>query len=221
MLPVLYYHRVGPFRPGAPRKMTVTPENFRRQMTYLRKRRYEFVPLDRVDERRKGIAITFDDGYRDLLEHGLPVLDELSIPAAFFLVAGAAGGMDTWYRSEERILDWREARELVRRGHVVGSHGLTHAPLTDIPPNAVAREVGESRKILEDRLGVAVTRIAYPQGKFNAAVIDAVRAAGYAEAWGTESGDGTAFQRRRFRISASTGIVRFAAKILKIRVGYY
>ena len=44
MNPVFYYHRVGPFRSGAPRKMNVTPENFRRQMEHLRKRKYAFLP---------------------------------------------------------------------------------------------------------------------------------------------------------------------------------
>ena len=171
--------------------------------------------------RRKGIAVTFDDGYREVMEHALPVLTELKIPATFFLVAGAAGGTDAWYRGEERILDWKEARELVRLGHAVGSHGLTHAPLTELAPRERDREISVSKKALEDRLGIPVTRLAYPQGRFDSAVIDAVQAAGYEEAWATESGDGSRFQRRRFRVSASTGIVRFAAKILKIRVGYY
>lgn len=199
--------------------MTVTPENFRKQMAHLRRRGYAFAPLGGAG--RKAISISFDDGYRDLLEHGLPILEEMNIPAAFFLVAGAAGRKDDWYRGEESILDWSEARELVKRGHTIGSHSLTHATLDRLAPGDVRREVRESRKILEDRLGVPITRFAYPQGVFTPEIIEAVREAGYEEAWATETGDDSRYQRRRFRISANTGIVRFAAKIFKIRMGYY
>lgn len=219
MTPVLYYHRVGPFRAGAPRKMTVTPENFRKQMAHLRRRGYAFVPLGGAG--RKAIAVSFDDGYRDLLEFGLPILEEFKISAAFFLVAGAAGKTDSWYRGEEAILDWSEARELAKRGYAIGSHGLTHATLDRLSPAEVRREVGDSRKILEDRLGIPIRRFAYPQGVFTPEIIEAVREAGYDEAWATESGDDSRYQRRRFRVSANTGIVRFAAKIFKIRLGYY
>jgi peptidoglycan/xylan/chitin deacetylase (PgdA/CDA1 family)/CelD/BcsL family acetyltransferase involved in cellulose biosynthesis len=40
----------------------------------------------------RAIALTFDDGYRDNLEHGVPVLERLGLPATFFLVPGILSG---------------------------------------------------------------------------------------------------------------------------------
>lgn len=41
----------------------------------------------------RAIALTFDDGYRDNLELGAPVLERLGLPATFFLVPGILSGM--------------------------------------------------------------------------------------------------------------------------------
>jgi peptidoglycan/xylan/chitin deacetylase (PgdA/CDA1 family) len=40
----------------------------------------------------RAIALTFDDGYRDNLELGVPVLERLGLPATFFLVPGILSG---------------------------------------------------------------------------------------------------------------------------------
>ncbi len=223
MLPVLYYHRVGHFREGAERKMNVTPDQFRRQMEHLTRRKYAFVTLDEMlaGPKRKCAAITFDDGYRDLLEHALPVLDELKIPATFFIVTGAVGAKDAWYRGEERVMDWSDLQGLLKRGHAIGSHSISHPPLTKVSVADARREIADSKKALEDRLGVAIRHFAYPQGLNSAEVRDAVRDAGYVAGWATKSGDGSTFARRRFRVPADIGRVRFALKILKIRLGYY
>jgi peptidoglycan/xylan/chitin deacetylase (PgdA/CDA1 family) len=61
---------------------------------------FHFVSLDEVgDHLRNGIpferpvaAITFDDGYRDVYEHALPVLERRGIPAAMFVVTDLVGG---------------------------------------------------------------------------------------------------------------------------------
>jgi peptidoglycan/xylan/chitin deacetylase (PgdA/CDA1 family) len=223
VLPVLYYHRVGPFRPGAERKMNVTPETFRKHMRYLRWRKYAFVTLDEAmaAPAKKSVAVTFDDGYRDLMEHALPLLDEMRIPATFFIVAGAVGKTDAWYRAEERIMEWDDVRELLKRGHAVGSHTMTHAPLTKIAAGDARREIAESKRVLEDKLGAPMRHFAYPQGLNSPELRDVVREAGYAAGWATKSGDGSNFARRRFRVPADLGVVRFGLKMLKIRAGYY
>ena len=218
MTPVLYYHRVGPFRRGAPRKMTVTPENFKAQMHFIRRSGIDVLTLDQVLEGRTGVALTFDDGFRDCMEHALPVLRSLGFPATFFIVAGAVGGTDTWMRvttmPEERIVDWDDLRRLLDAEMTIGSHSMTHATLS-------AAEVKESRKVLEDRLDVRVNHFAYPRGETTSEAVGWVRESGYAAAWATKSGDADRFTRRRLPVSANASLAHFGSRLHKARLCYY
>jgi peptidoglycan/xylan/chitin deacetylase (PgdA/CDA1 family) len=90
---VLTYHRVNdeghPFFGGVPLGL------FRRQMETVR-RLFSVLPLEDLVRRsregtvpRNGLAITFDDGYRDNFENAFPILRELGLPATIFLVPDA------------------------------------------------------------------------------------------------------------------------------------
>lgn len=102
---VLGYHRVveridgdGPVNPS----LCITQESFRRQMEQLRER-FVVLPLSYVVRALSGelelahdaIAVTFDDGYRDVLLRAAPILRELEIPASVFVPTGfvSAGGV--------------------------------------------------------------------------------------------------------------------------------
>jgi peptidoglycan/xylan/chitin deacetylase (PgdA/CDA1 family) len=103
---ILGYHRVAD-ESFDPWSLTVHPEHFRRHMGLLR-RTFEPVPLNAVEmasssgsgRSRKGfpVAVTFDDGYRDVVENALPVLEEFEIPATLFIVTDGLGGTFWWDR---------------------------------------------------------------------------------------------------------------------------
>lgn len=218
MTPVLYYHRVGPFRPGAPLKMTVTPENFKSQMHFLRRNRVPVLTLEAVLAGGEGVALTFDDGFKDCAEYALPVLSALRFPATFFIVTGAVGGTDTWMRvtpmPEERIFDWDDLKRLLDAGMAVGSHSVTHTRLSE-------SEVADSKRVLEERLGVRVDHFAYPRGEHTPESVEWVRRAGYKAGWATKGGTSDPFLRRRLPVSASATLADFASRLLKARLGYY
>lgn len=219
MIPVLYYHRVGPFAPGAERKMNVEPDRFRAQMEHLA-RKYRPATLDEVLAGAKGAAaVTFDDGYRDLMAHALPVLKELKIPATFFIVAGALGAKDAWYRGEHDIMTWADLEELKKAGMEIGSHTMTHARLPELDDDKLRWEVVESKRLLEEKLG-PIRHFAYPQGKRDERVKRAVRDAGYRAGWATKSGEGGDFAIRRLRVAADESRFRFAWKLLRARWGF-
>jgi CelD/BcsL family acetyltransferase involved in cellulose biosynthesis/peptidoglycan/xylan/chitin deacetylase (PgdA/CDA1 family) len=90
---ILCYHRVG--TGGVPLYSGLEPEIFERQMRFLRKH-YRTVSFDTlVDELARGgppgqsVAVTFDDGYRDVYRHAFPVLQKYQIPATIYLTAEA------------------------------------------------------------------------------------------------------------------------------------
>jgi peptidoglycan/xylan/chitin deacetylase (PgdA/CDA1 family) len=76
-------------------------------------------------------------------------------------------------------LTWDQIRELQTAGWVFGSHTLTHPLLTDLDEEAVAHELVESRRLLEERLDCEVRGLAYPNGRHDAGVRRLAAAAGY------------------------------------------
>jgi peptidoglycan/xylan/chitin deacetylase (PgdA/CDA1 family) len=196
----------------------VTPENFRSQMHFLRRSRLEVLTLDRVLAGDSGVALTFDDGYRDCLQHALPVLRALRFPATFFIVAGRVGETDAWPRPagvpEERLMGWEDLEALAGEGMAIGAHSMTHGPLT-------REEVTESKRVLEARLGVKVDHFAYPKGEHTPESEAWVREAGYRAGWATRSGNADPFTRQRLPVSGQASLADFAARLLKSRLGYY
>jgi peptidoglycan/xylan/chitin deacetylase (PgdA/CDA1 family) len=109
---VLNYHRVNELGP-ADNHLVVTAENFREHVRLLAQK-YRSVPLSKVlDEEtlswRNGwkmpVAITFDDGYADLLTNALPVLEEFKFPATIFITTSMIGSSgEFWWDELEHIL---------------------------------------------------------------------------------------------------------------------
>jgi peptidoglycan-N-acetylglucosamine deacetylase len=86
------------------------------------------------------------------------------------------------YRKQN--LDHNQLRSLVSGGFEIGAHGFSHKPLWHLPPNAIAKEVGPCRPILEDIIGREVRMFCYPCGRYDANVVRALRDAGY---WGART----------------------------------
>jgi peptidoglycan/xylan/chitin deacetylase (PgdA/CDA1 family) len=68
---------------------------------------------------------------------------------------------------------------MIRNGWEVDSHTHTHPDLTTLSAGQLRREVRGSRAALRRVFHVPVRFFCYPAGAFDAAVIDAVREAGY------------------------------------------
>jgi peptidoglycan/xylan/chitin deacetylase (PgdA/CDA1 family) len=121
------------------------------------------------------VALTFDDGFHNFAEHGLPVLRHYQFPATVFLVTDFCGKTNSWPSQpvgiEPRsLLGWRLVQEIAGSGITFGSHTRTHPDLTRLSPRSVERELRDSRLILEAALGQPVDSLAYPYGAHKAAV---------------------------------------------------
>ena len=107
---ILCYHGIRPerglaFDPNG--AMHVTPQLFEAHLAYLT-HACDVLPLDAIADRgaapngRVGVAITFDDGYRDNLDVAFPLLRKYGCPATIFLPTSFIGtGRPFWWEQLE------------------------------------------------------------------------------------------------------------------------
>jgi peptidoglycan/xylan/chitin deacetylase (PgdA/CDA1 family) len=106
---VLGYHRIAD--PASDLwGLCVAPERFDQQLEAIRRHarpvslgelRHALANGEPLDD---AVAVTFDDGYTDVLTEGLPLLENHRVPATVFVIAGLLG-QEYWWETLARILD--------------------------------------------------------------------------------------------------------------------
>ncbi len=102
---ILIYHRVTTLSSDT-QQLAVSPENFRAQMQFL-KSHYSVVRFedDWSGIREPVVVVTFDDGYSDNVLEALPILEEVGVPATFFVSTDAIGTCkEFWWDELERVI---------------------------------------------------------------------------------------------------------------------
>lgn len=135
------------------------------------------------------IAITFDDAYCSVSEHGLPCLAGLGVQGTVFVPTSLVGecrgwdGIESWtstpWADEIRVMDWDALGRLAAAGWEIGSHTRTHPHLTHLEDEELREELWVSRETIEGSLGVPCTSIAYPYGETDSRVARVAGEAGY------------------------------------------
>ncbi len=255
-VPVLMYHRVGEAHNDWEARYAISPANFAAHMRALARKGYRAIGIDALVDWLEGgpplpegaILVTFDDGFRGVREHALPVMESLGWPFTVFLVSDLIGQEDHWTRASNPdgvthpLLDADEIRDMQKRGVSFHSHTRSHASLPTLDDGALAEQLAGSRQALAELLGKEVAYLAYPFGHVDARVVAATRAAGYRAAFSTRSGfnrqdvdrflirridvfgtDTPAMLSRKVRLGCNDGSLGHAARYyverLKSRIG--
>lgn len=211
---ILCYHGVLPTPPGlSPGAFHCTPEVFREQLAGLQESGYRFVPLaEMLAMQREGrftprtLAVTFDDGYANVLHRAYPILKELNIPATVFVCTGFVDSkeplpFDTWciaHRQRIPADDYRhlsetECIEMTADGLIdLGTHTHTHADFRG-RADALRKDLAVSCQWLFARFGNRQYPFAFPFGRrytghSSEELIAAAMAAGVSCALSTECG---------------------------------
>jgi peptidoglycan/xylan/chitin deacetylase (PgdA/CDA1 family) len=180
-VPVLMYHVIGTPPPAAPYpELFVSPRLFAAQIAALARAGYHAVTLDRVWQAWHGraplpprpVVLTFDDGYRGDYGAAMPILHRHRWPGVLNLLVA------NLHRHGWGLKAWM-VRRMIANGWEVDSHTLTHPDLATVGTRRLRREVRGSRAVLRRLFHVPVRFFCYPSGAFDAAVIAAVRRAGY------------------------------------------
>jgi peptidoglycan/xylan/chitin deacetylase (PgdA/CDA1 family) len=173
---------------------------FERQLATLLRRRFRPASAaEAVAGRGRLLHVTFDDAFRNVAEHAVPVLERLGMTATVFAATGfAAHGRPPdipelaaearAHPEKLRTLTWEDLRALAERGFEIGSHTVTHPHLPRLSDAELERELAESRARCEDELGRPCPFLAYPFGEHDARVQAAARRAGYEAAFGLRAG---------------------------------
>lgn len=191
-LPILVYHQIRVAEDGPPDGETVLSlEQFEAQMRHLSAEGYRALGMDEVMAFLRGqafpqkvVAIHFDDGWKSSW-HAIPVLERYGLRASFWIIAGSGIGAPH--------MDWEEILELDRHAAMeVYSHSMTHPwrdgeTLVDwvegrTPGKGIddaRRELVDSRRVLEQRLGQPVPYLAWPRGIYNDTLVRLATEAGY------------------------------------------
>lgn len=170
---ILGYHLVGA---GTNLAIDIPAADFRRQMEELAET-CEVVPLSEAvaepiggfSRERPRVTLTFDDGYENQYAAAWPVLRELRLPLTLFVqVDFVAGRHPGAIRSGPSLppLTWEQVAEMASSELVeIGSHTCTHPDLRRLSVSQLRRELVDSRRELEDRLGRPVESFCYPRGQ--------------------------------------------------------
>lgn len=120
------------------------------------------------------IGISSDDGFKNNLI-AAEILQRHGIKACFFINPAVVGERDP-----ERIrrhcegslqmppiefLDWDDVERLLKAGHEIGAHTMTHFNIAAAPEQRIVEDMEQCRAILKQRCGIA-EHFAFPFGRF-------------------------------------------------------
>ena len=128
------------------------------------------------------VGITVDDGSRTFAETAWPRFRAAGLPVTLFVSPDAAD------RPGHAFLGWAALERLAAEGVAIGNHSLSHRHLTGLDDAALRHQVLDAQAILSDRLGAAPALFAYPYGEWSQPVRKLVGDAGFAAAFGQQSG---------------------------------
>jgi peptidoglycan/xylan/chitin deacetylase (PgdA/CDA1 family) len=128
--------------------------------------------------------------------HRLSVLPDREREAALDRLADWAGGSATADPDALPLSLDEAARLSASRLIEIGAHTVSHPSLPELDRTAMAREVGGSRRALEERFARPVTTFSFPHGRSDGPSRQAVREAGFRAACTSHGGVADRFSNR-------------------------
>lgn len=185
-LPILMYH--GLHREASSRGRfdpvySVHPEMFARQLDWLVQQGHRAPLLEDAlsgSGDARDVIITFDDGDVSNVEIALPLLLERGLRAEFFVTTDFIGQCG--------MLAPDDIRRLAAHGMGIGSHGRTHAFLSDLDTTDLMAELDDSRCRLQAICGRPIDSLALPGGRGGERELNAAQRLGYRHLLGSVPG---------------------------------
>lgn len=130
-------------------------------------------------------AVTFDDGFQNIVDNALPELRKRGVHATLFIVTESLGSNRAWEHRggddtrHEQVMSAEQLSKIEPELVSIGSHTMTHPFLPSIDKNQLELELVGSRQKLKEITNRDVKTLSFPYGAFNQGIIESCRQAGY------------------------------------------
>lgn len=191
-VPVLMYHEIADGSETASR-LAVTPAAFANQVAYLHDQGWSTITAAElsvilIDGSKalpeRTVVLSFDDGYENFYSRAMPQLAKYDFTATLFMTSGWVKEVRLGWPGIPRMLSWAQLSDIARAGIEIGAHSITHPELDQLTDERLYNELCDSKKQLEDKLGMEVPGLAYPFGYSTSTVRQLAQRLGYAYAYG-------------------------------------
>jgi peptidoglycan/xylan/chitin deacetylase (PgdA/CDA1 family) len=185
-IPILAYHSISEDPADWIAPFTVAPQVFDSHLDAITNAGARAMTISELIDALAGgparlperpVLVTFDDGFADFAAVAQPAMAAREIHATLYVATGyveSASGP-----AGDSMLDWPAVVDLSTRGVEVGAHSHSHPQLDVLTTSQASYEIGRSKALLEDHLGVPVRSFAYPHGYSSPGVRRLVREAGF------------------------------------------
>ena len=227
-VPVLMYHKISTEPADEPNNTLISLSRFEEQINYLAKNGYTTIDLGELKEFMEGrmslpektVVITFDDGWRSVL-NALPILKKHRFKATFFFV------LEYLENTYPAFLNWSEISEIAsHRDFDIGCHSNTHPWMVgnnlvswiegkneNRSIKDVLAEITGPKKVMEDKLLRPILYYSWPSGWYNDKILSIARDAGYMAAVTTDEGMNRSgmdpMKIRRYPVWGQFSVVQF------------
>ena len=180
-IPALMYHSISEVPAGWPADLCVAPGVFEEHLQYLKAQGYNVVTAPQAVILLKSrqnvmntVIVTFDDGYENNYTEAFPLLKKYGFRGNFYIV-GNDVGKEKNQDGMKKYMSFAQIKEMHDQGMEIGSHSMSHDPLTSIKPELLPWEIYQPLNLFYQKMNFWISGIAFPNGAFNDAIIAEIR----------------------------------------------
>jgi len=183
---ILQYHHVSDTTPTS---TSISVEQFTRHMNYLKQQEFKVLPLTDIITGlkagktfdQKTVAITFDDGYLNVLTNADPILKALEFPYSLFVSPADIA------QNRVNMLNWEQLKTMSQSGVLILNHSMSHqhlnrqleAETAEQWKARVSDDITQAQAEIDNQLGEQPKYLAYPYGEYNHELLKLVDTLGF------------------------------------------
>ncbi len=191
-VPIILYHNI-----DGKGVYSLPLDVLRKQFEYFQNSGIDVISLQELENRmasigksgKKGLCITFDDGYYSMYSKLLPLAREFGYPVTLFVY------LDNVYHRASSSITWNNLREMDNNGVDVQCHSLSHPDLTVLRKKdtvesryTLYEEIYLAKRMMEQYMGKTISYYAFPYGRYDLELVELCRLAGYKRVFSTDYG---------------------------------